>query len=380
MRDAWRSRRRAVAVAGGVVLGVALAGPVQDGVRAAAHDAGPPPPPSAASLERWRDALAWMDRHLPAGTVVLSDPATSYSVPMLTRHWVTSLIDQHSSPNDPHALQRMLDARDALDPYAPWSRTAEVVRRWGATAIALNGRFDEPPRMDVWSPGREWYGAARARLEQAPAAFRRVWEVDHFSVYTIDTTALASLAGGGMPRPFVRPARPGERARPVGALVPQLVAFRAGARQAVTGDTLAGALEWRADRPLPAGIYRASIRFDRALPADVPRAPIAVSKLWRKLVERVRGERYRFRADHLPASGAYGVDRWTPGEVVRDTFRIVVPADVAPGDYAVKVSMTRQPHYPNLALRDLLSDDDLLDGLEVARLEIRRGGTPGTAR
>jgi hypothetical protein len=380
VRDAWRARRRVAALAGAAVLLVALAGPVGDGAHAAVRDAGPPPPPSTASLERWRDALAWMDRHLPAGTVVLSDPATSYSVPMLTRHWVTSLIDQHSSPNDPHALTRMLDARDALDPWAPWSRTAEVVRRWGATAIALNGRFAEPPQIDVWSPGEGWYAAARARLERAPAAFRRVWETDRFTIYTIDPEALAALGDGGVPRPFVRPVRAGERARPVGPGLPELVAFHAGARRARTGDTLAGTLEWRAPRPLPAGSYRATIRFDRALPPDVPRSPDAVSKLWRKLIERVRGERYRFRADHLPAGGAYGVDRWAPGEVVRDTFRVVVPADVAPGDYTVKVSMTRQPHYPNLTLRDLMSDDDLLDGLEVARLRVTRTGRPGGTR
>ena len=56
--------------------------------------------------------------------------AGSFSaVPMLTRHWVTSLVDQHSSPDDSLALARILDARDALDPYAPWERTAAVVRR-----------------------------------------------------------------------------------------------------------------------------------------------------------------------------------------------------------------------------------------------------------
>jgi hypothetical protein len=32
--------------------------------------------------------------------------------------------------------------------------------------------------------------------------------------------------------------------------------------------------------------------------------------------------------------------------------------------------MVRQPHYPNLELRDLLSDEDLLNGLAVGRLEI----------
>ena len=117
-------------------------------------------------------------------------------------------------------------------------------------------------------------------------------------------------------------------------------------------------------------MYRAGLRFDRPLPEDVPRSPESVSKIWRKLVERVRHERFRFRADHLPTSGDYGVDRWSPGEVVRDSFRVVVPADVATGDYAVRLSMLHQPHYPNLTLRDLLSDDDLLNGLEVSRLRI----------
>jgi hypothetical protein len=117
-----------------------------------------------------------------------------------------------------------------------------------------------------------------------------------------------------------------------------------------------------------------ALRFDRALPSDVPRAPEAVSKVWRKLVERVRHERYRFRADHLPLGGDYGVDRWDPGEVLRDTFSLAVPRDVAPGDYVVKVSMQRQPHYPNLALKDFLDDDDLLDGPEVSRLHVVSGG------
>jgi len=36
--------------------------------------------------------------------------------------------------------------------------------------------------------------------------------------------------------------------------------------------------------------------------------------------------------------------------------------------------MTHQPHYPNLALRDILSDDDLLDGLDVAHLQVVRDG------
>src|SRR5262249_60504410 len=80
---------------------------------------------------RWREGLRWLDTHLPPGQVVLSDPATSYGVPMFTRHYVQTLVDQHSSPSDSLALTRILEARDALDPYADWASTHAVVKRWG---------------------------------------------------------------------------------------------------------------------------------------------------------------------------------------------------------------------------------------------------------
>jgi len=373
-RDAWRAQRRAAAAAAAALLVVALAGPVGDGVHAFSPAAPSSPEHRAAGIARWASALEWMDRGLPEGTVVLSDPATSYSVPMLTRHWVTTLVDQHSSPNDSLALERILDARDALDPYAPWARTAQVVRRWGATAIVLNGRFEEPPPLDYWAPSAPWYAAAKARLERAPLAFERVYDQDDFSVYVVHRDALDSLAGGAVPRPFVRARKPDDRPRDMGAGLPELVSFDWPATEAARGDTLHGLLEWRAASPLPAGSYRVGLRFDRALPADVPRAPQALSKLWRKLVERWRGERYRFRQDHIPVAGAYGADRWQPGEVVRDSFEVVVPLDVAAGDYTVKVAVTRQAHYPNMRLIDVTSDDDFLDGLEVGRLQVRRDG------
>jgi hypothetical protein len=369
-REWWRRGRRLRAAAPAALLGLALAGPLSDAVlavwagRADAAGAG------ETAMRPWADALAWLDNGLPQGSVVLSDPATSYAIPAFTRHWVTCLADQHSSPNDSLALARILDARDALDPWAPWSATARAVRRWGATAIALNGRIDARHGLDYWTPTPEWYAAARARLERAPAAFERVYERDRFSVYAIHRDALDRLANGELPRPFVRTASGSEPGRSLGAGLPELVSFRLDADAAARGESLSGAIEWRARAPLAPGIYSVAIRFDRALPADVPRPPGAFSKVWRKAVERWRHERYRFRADHLPTGGSYGVDRWAADEVVGDRFRVDVPRDVAPGEYTVKVTMIHQPHYPNLRLQDLLSDDDLLDGLAVAKLRV----------
>ncbi len=131
---------------------------------------------------RWRAAMAWMDAHLPPGQVILSDPGTSYGVPLLTRHFVATRVDQHSSPSDSLALTRILDARDALDPYSSWARTREVVERWGVSAIVVNSDFPEMPRLDYWAPSRAWAAAARERLARAPAAFERVYDSRGFTV------------------------------------------------------------------------------------------------------------------------------------------------------------------------------------------------------
>jgi hypothetical protein len=374
VRDVWQEKRRVAAVVWAGSLALALLPLVKDGVGSFAGAAEVRAADARVSVERWRDALEWMDVNLSERSVVLSDPATSYSVPMLTRHYVTALVDQHSSPNDSLALDRILDARDALDPFAPWARTSAVVERWGATVIALNGRWESAPDLDYWAPDAGWYAAARARLEGEPAAFHRVWEHDRFTVYTIDRAALAALSGGGGARPYVRALTPGDREWRLPGAVPALVSFALNPTEGAPGDTLAGLLEWHSAQPLAAGSYRISVRFDTPLPPGTPTAPPAVSKLWRKWLERMRHERYRFREDHLPVDGAYGVDRWAAGEVVRDSFRIAVPLDVASGDYMVKVAMTRQPHYPNLRLWDFTSDDDVLDGQPVGTLRIRASG------
>jgi hypothetical protein len=92
----------------------------------------------------------------------------------------------------------------------------------------------------------------------------------------------------------------------------------------------------------------------------------------RKLIEKRRGERYRFRVDHIPTDGDYGVDLWSPFEVVRDSMSVVIPGDVAPGDYQVQVRMLRQPHYPNFHLSDYFLDHDYYSGVPVGTLKITR--------
>jgi hypothetical protein len=369
--DAGRPRLRA-ALAMAVVL--ALAWP-------AAHDAAlvfARPARFEADETRvsplpWRDDLMWMDTHLPAGSVVLSDPATSYAVPMFTRHFVVTLVDQHSSPNDSLALTRLLDARDALDPFASWARTRDVVRRYGVDAIALNRRFTEIPRLDYWAPTPGWFDEARVRLDRHPAAFERVRDTGDFVVYRVHRAALDTLDGPPPQRPNVAEFLPGlfPVGRRLGAGLPVIHRLALWPRVVAPGDTLHGVADWRALEPLPAGSYEVAVRFDRTLPGGLA-PPAIVAKPVRKLVEIARRERYRFRADHLPTGGAYGVDLWRANEVVRDSFTLEVPRDVADGSYAVGIKMIRQPHYPNYHLSDYFLDRDYYSGVTMGSILVAR--------
>lgn len=368
-----RGRARFAAAVGLVGTLALLRHPLEDAVLVTRWPKWVEQQEAAASVLPWARDLAWVDRHLPQGSVVLSDPATSYAVPMLTRHWVQTLLDQHSSPNDSLALERILDARDALDPRASWSRTRAVVRRWGVTHLILNGRFDEVPRLDYWAPTPEWFAAARARLDARPEAFPRLHDAGDFVVYGIAPEVLDSLASAPTEPVHSGPVV-GEaewRAAPdVGEGV-RLVQFAPERHVASPGDTIRVRLAWCTSERRRAGQYDAFLRFERALPAGT-RLPGVVAKPGRKLLERARGERYRFRHDHNPTGGALGVDLWEPGRVVPDSVDVVVPLDVAPGDWQIQLKLARQPHYPNYQLLDYFSDHDYYSGVALDSLRIVR--------
>jgi hypothetical protein len=326
---------------------------------------------------RWQADFDWMAQHLDPGCVVLSDPATSYLVPMMTGRYVAALVDQHSSPNDSLGLTRILDARDALDPYGTWKRMREVVRRYGASVIVLNDRFEEPLPLDFWAPRHPWFLAERARLDAHPEVFPRLRDTGDLVVYGLRRAALDTLSGPVTARPCVEAWAPGLAAgAPVARgprdRAPQLIGFTLATRAARPGDNLIGVARWRAAQPATAGAWRVSVRLDRGLPGGFT-PPAFLGRPAREVLEWLRHERYGFRADHLPARGDYGVDLWKRDEVVLDSFALWVPPDVAEGTYQIEVRMHRQPHYPNLRLSEWFFDRDRPAGEPGGTLRVSRG-------
>jgi hypothetical protein len=372
-RGPWWTRAGA-----GVLLALALA-LLAPSVRDAVQALRGPGPGAVVEQDprRWQADFDWMAQHLDPGCVVLSDPATSYLVPMMTGRYVATLVDQHSSPNDSLGLTRILDARDALDPYGTWERTREVIRRYGASAIVLNDRFDEPLPLDYWAPRHPWFLAARARFDAQPEVFPRLHDTGDLVVYGMRQAALDTLSGPATVRPFVEAWAPGQAAvAPVTRdsldRAPELVGFTLSTRVAAPGDNLTGVARWHAARPARSPGWRVAVRFDRGLPAAFA-PPAFIGRPVRKLFERLRHERYGFRADYLPVRGDYGVDLWRADEVVQDSFALYVPPDAVEGTYQVDVRMLRQPHYPNLRLSEWFFDRDHQPGVPAGTFVVSRG-------
>jgi hypothetical protein len=317
--------------------------------------------------DAWRDVLDWLRTAYPGPRVLLSDPATSYTIPAYTGHHVTTLLDQHSSPNDPRALERILAARDVLSPYVDERRTLELLRAWKVDAVLLNQRFEHVMTFDYWSVSPSLYGPTRAKFERHPQWFRPIYDASGATVYEL--TPEAKQGPLPAPRAIARPVIPLAGDAAAGEIDGPFTLHR----RAVTdrsryapGDTVRVTTWWstHAAKPLPPGSYTVFVRLD----GPAPRGPLyhdLWQKPYRKLAERVTGRRWRVRESHRVTHGIFGPDLWRPSEVVADSTLVVLPPDVAPGPWVVRIRMLRLPHYPNSTPRDYLSDDDSFNGTAV---------------
>jgi hypothetical protein len=326
--------------------------------------------------EPWKDLLTWLRDEYPRPRVLVADPATAYSIPAYTGHQVTAYLDQHSSPNDPRGLTRILDARDVLSPSVDLRTTLMLLREYRADAVVVNQRFTRPIAFDYWSVEPRLYAATRAKFESHPEWFRPVFAKDGAFVFELTEEARHGRlpTAAEMPRP-VLPADESARTRAAVAPVADGIFLQYGTssdRPAYApGDTIGFVTCWalapgQTARP---GSWTVYVRLDGA----EPRGPLYSDrwqKPYRKALERATGKRWRARESHRPLNGVFGPDRWRADEIVADSSTFAVPRELVPGDYELRIRMVRMPHYANTRLRDYLSDDDSFNGPLVGRVRI----------
>ncbi len=316
----------------------------------------------SADALRWRPALERLAAQIPPRSVILSDPVTAYLIPAFTPLKVTATLDQHSSPNDSLAVARIVTARDVLSPATLPAVAASLAREAGADFVLVNAGFDRPvdtiyARVDP-SLLRE-----RARAFAASPAFTLAARDSGMWLFRPESTGVPAT---GVPFDAGPAAAPGDTLfQRDGLAVLDASVLPA---QVAAGDSLEVRVDWSlAAGPVRPSGWTASVRFDALSP---PGAGFPAPKPARKLFEFLEHRRYRFRYDWVPGRGRIAPDRWLPGHLVTDAVHLRVPETLAPGRYAVSVSVNVFPNMPNTVPADYLSDRDVYAGAPVDTVEV----------
>jgi hypothetical protein len=318
------------------------------------------------SYERWAAGLDAVATGIPAGSVIASDPVTSYYASAFTPHYVLCTLDQHAPPNDRHADRRMAAARDVLSPYTSMAEKAEILRANGVTHVVVNEDLPSGLVLKYWTLDPDLAARARRSFDERPDVFEKV--VSQGAVTAYRWTG-ATPAAEVVETPVVASPPPGVAAIGVRSGEATVVAARLGSERVAAGDTLRVEVYWTRAEPAHPANYVVAVRLDR-LSLDLPLGGRPFPKIARKIKERIDGVPYRYRADHPVARGFYGLDRWGAGTIVRDAATLRIPAALAPGTYSVQARLLAVAAQPNTDLRSYFFDDDMYSGVEIGRVEV----------
>jgi hypothetical protein len=395
---ARRPRSPAGAVAARLLAAVCLAlfvfyplrtalSPLRSSVRDFVEKPDPAPP-------GFRELFAALAEKVPRGSVIASDPVTSYLVSAYTDDFVTVVLDQHCSPTDTGAVDRLREARNLMSPSVP----LEESRAW-----LLRERVD-CVLVDLDPVGEDFFrtfprgeaGEAYAKLRACPSLLSEVLAVDRFRLFRVHADSLADRRED---RGCLASRRPlsCEAGEGGGADAPAGTGVLAGAGIDVgcgivlvnltvdnetlsPGDTLRGHLCWTAADTVRFGLpLEAAVRIETSFPKGAWYRPW-YGKQYRRILERRTHRFYRLTWRLRLASGFAGPDLWRPGTAVRQDFTVALSPFLAPGAYELRVKVTRASYLPSRTVFDYLSNDDSLEGVPVGMIYIQGPvGSRGTA-
>lgn len=330
-----------------------------------------PEPIEGISFRELADLFSYMRRNIPAGSTVASDPVTSYGIPAFSDNYALVPLDQHSTPNDSTAAKRIADARRILSLWASPKDIAEYLESHGARFLILNGRIGKDVGTMYYKPSRSTINSVASSLRDCPAFVERyasnsvyLFEYDPERIDKCDTALREPyFLGSAIEQETIGSLLDSK----VPCIRIEKVNFTK--HRIARGDTVTANIVWVAVDSCPFSSYVAHLRFDMDFPRKALFNP-AWGKPYRKIIEKIFHERYRFRVDFQPLEGLFPPDEWPVMKRINDSVTFVVPRDVAPGIYTVFLRIAEKPQYPNYVLSDLLTDDDFYRGPEVGSLEI----------
>jgi len=321
-----------------------------------------------------KDLYDVLNKSIDAGSVIASDPLTSYSIPTFTDQYVICPYDQHATPNDSTALERIARCRFFYDSYTPISKIKGIMREYGAEYLVINGRIPANIQTMFWKPTRIVAVSTIEKLKKNESGFKLIYEASNLALFkSYGGSSRCSMQKVEATLPFIGDSLSTDEINGClesgidGVLIKSVVFSK---QKVKRGEDVEVAIEWVAIDKQPVSGYIAHLRFDTEFKKGLFFIKL-LEKPYRKILERLSGKRYRFRVDIQPLEGIHPPYSWPLSRNVLDKHTIYIPRDVAPGKYSVSVKLDIKTQYPNYSLNDIFSDDDRYSGEKVGEITIK---------
>jgi len=327
--------------------------------------------PAGMRTKTLADALVAYVRRLPAGSVILSDPRTSYELSALTDQRFVAVAGQHGTPYDARALDRLEAVRDVLSPYTVSRATMAACDRYHVDFVVVNAAQDSRASdfLSVWDAAT--YGETVRKLQSVAGRFRDVYDGATFAVFLYDPAGEGGSVWGPSATPIEfdtdTPGVPCHVEAPHGVFSIESVSVSPDT--VLPGESVRVTLGYdKPDRGAFGLPFTVSIRLDNER-VDLGHG-FAGLKFVRRYRERRDGALLRYTLMHRPFEGLCDVDLWPIGVPFYESFTMALPAGLAIGAYTVRVAVERDSLLPNFTLADIVYNRDRLTGEACATVYI----------
>ena len=322
----------------------------------------------------WLEPIAAAEKEAGEGSVLASDPVTSYLIPALSTQKAACTLDQHAPPNDSLGVSRILQCRDLLSPTLTADETWNLARGLGANGVLV--RTDNPRilRTQYWSYSDQAQNQKSEQLSRSPLFERRNlprgWAL--FLLSSADSVPPENVHSTPSPS-WMR-----YQETLIDTLGVRVAFAESDTKSAPPGGLLHIRLGWsRGQDPIQEPLA-VSIRIEST---DRPGINKRFSKLIRKYQERRQRKIWRTRWDITPGGGTVLPTRLPPPPhaAIQD-LELELPGNLDLGRYLIRVAVAKAPLVPNYRVQDLVSDNDLYLGVVADTVQITASSLPPANR
>jgi hypothetical protein len=318
-----------------------------------------------------------IQRTLPSRSIIASDPVTSYLVSAYSDHFIAVTLDQHGSPSDSLALERIEGIRDLFDPGVMLDDSMEWLKRNGVDYLILCE--DESRISDFFGTIKR--GATGRTYEKFKKSGGALTEIDSIACYRIFAVEKSDLDKSKATEVIGKPSA-GEPCPGIPGDLPERITFDEGIvldaiqfeqDRYAPGDTLKGYICWSIPENVSFGL---PIEWTLRMDTDFRKGPYYrrwYGKQYRRIIERRKGRFYRFSRSQRIISGFSTPDQWNPGSRYRQDFSIALSPWLSEGRYEMRISVHRVTYLPNRSIADYLLNEDSFHGEIVGAVHVSEG-------